>query len=149
MADILEELKLLIKTPRDETISSLQRTFQEENAKLVIKLENVESSVTKLATRLNLVEKEVLELKAKTSGNCNDIKVNTYEKDQHNDAIKGLQSDLEKLSIELDEQTDRNMRETLVIHGVGGAETSWEDTTDVLCNYLSDISKGELSFLLI
>ena len=41
MANILEELKLLIKTSRDETISSLQSTFQKENTKLITKLDKV------------------------------------------------------------------------------------------------------------
>ena len=104
--------------------------------------------MAKLATRLNLVEKEVLQLKENNSGN-NVIKANTFEIGQHNDVIKQLQKDHEKLSIELDEQTDRNMRETLVIHGVGGAEKSWEETTDVICSHLTEISNGELSFLLV
>ena len=38
------------------------------------------------------------------------------------------------------------MRETLVIHGVGGAEKSWEETTDVICSHLTEISNGELSY---
>ena len=96
-------------------------------------------------TRLNLVEK-VLQLKENNSGNNNVIKANTFEIGQHNDVIKQLQKDLEKLLIELDEQTDRNMREALVIHGVGGAEKSWEETTDVICSHLTEISNGELSY---
>ena len=144
MTNILEELKLLIKMSRDETISSLQSTFQKENTKLM-KLDKVEASMTKLATRLNLVEKEVLQLEENNSGNNNVIKANTFEIGQHNDVIKQLQKDLEKLPIELDEQTDRNMRETLVIHGVRVAEKSWEETTDVICSHLTEISNGELS----
>ena len=73
MANILEELKLLIKTSRDETISSLQSTFQKENTKLITKLDKVEVSMAKLATRLNLVEKEVLQLKENISVNNNVI----------------------------------------------------------------------------
>ena len=51
---------------------------------------------------------------------------------------------MEKLETLIDEQTDRNMRETLVISGVPGSEKNWEATKCMLAKFLEELSDWKL-----
>ena len=67
------------------------------------------------------------------------------------DNIESLQNNLKQITVEnqilslkLDEQIDRNMRETLFIHGVPGAENSWENTKNKLSAFILELSNHKL-----
>ena len=52
-----------------------------------------------------------------------------------------MQEEHAVLASQLDDQIDRNMRETLAVHGIGGNEKSWEETRAKLSDYLSELSQ--------
>ena len=46
----------------------------------------------------------------------------------------------------LDEQIDRSMRETAIIKGTSGSETTWEETRNKLADTLSTLSQQPPDF---
>ena len=56
-----------------------------------------------------------------------------------------LQESIKLLEEQLDNQIDRSMRETLILHGIKGNETSWDATKEMLSSFLEELSEGELN----
>ena len=51
-----------------------------------------------------------------------------------------------KWQIKLDGQIDRSMRETAIINGISGSETTWEETRNKLADTLSTLSQQPPDF---
>ena len=86
------------------------------------------------------INDNVEEIKA-TNGQLKDLS----EKIVHLKTLMRIQeSEMEKLDNKIDEQLDHNMRETLVISGIPGAEKDWEATKKLLARYIEELSDYKL-----
>ena len=76
--------------------------------------------------------------------NIDDILAKKNEIETLKDSVEPLQNGNVKLTKSLDEQIDRNMRETLIFGGVNGVEKSWEDTKVNLANLLTKLEEKKV-----
>ena len=59
--------------------------------------------------------------------------------------VELLEKDNEQLAKSLDEQIDRNMRETLIFSGVDGTEKTWDETKDKLARTLAKLEQKKVA----
>ena len=76
-----------------------------------------------------------------------DIKILSFDGDALNQRVVDLKKKIKNKDIELDQlqkliddQTDCNMRETLIISGIEGHDKTWEETRDLLSRKLEERS---------
>ena len=89
-------------------------------------------------------EADIKNYSAKTNTNTEDILANNNEIAGIRESVERLTNDNEKLAKSLDEQIDRNMRETLIFGGVGGTEKTWEETKVKLANTLFSLEEKRI-----
>ena len=53
--------------------------------------------------------------------------------------------ELDQLQNLIDDQTDHNMRETLIISGIEGHDKTWEETRDLLSQKLEEVSENTIN----
>ena len=68
-----------------------------------------------------------------------DIAATTHDVKVLHDKVQLMESTHHNLVLKLDDQIDRNMRETLVINGVDGNEKTWDETKTILCDLLNEL----------
>ena len=134
-----------------ETIVHVKEIIVIENDKIYQQLNKLDTTVKSLSTRLLQSEQDITNIQEKTNSNMDDILLTRNDMADLADNIESLQNNLKQITVEnqilslkLDEQIDRNMRETLVIHGVPGAENSWENTKNKLSAFISELSNHKL-----
>ena len=91
-----------------------------------------------MSNRITQSEKDVKDIINAVNDNKEAISSAQFE-------IPNLQEPIKIIEDHLDDQIDRNMRETLIIHGIKGSETSWDATKKLLCSFLEELSEGVLN----
>ena len=81
-----------------------------------------------------------------------DIKILSFDGDALNQRVVDLQNKIKNKDIELDQlqnliddQTDHNMRETLIISGIEGHDKTWDETRDLLSRKLEEVSENTIN----
>ena len=151
MATIKEIEKLIAASSK-----ALESLIVKYNTDLNLRLDTIESSVNGISTRLLVLEKKVDNNEIKINDNAEEIKASNSEIKALAEKIVLLESlirvqesEVENLVNKVDEQQDRNMRETLVISGIAGEEKDWEATKKLLCKYLEELSDYKMNKNLI
>ena len=143
----LSEIKILLKSNLDsinKRHDELEQNFTASITKINNKLENIEESIN---THINNNMTEIQSVKKMCVQNSQELTVFKEQKIATIDnALSNQQIEIEELKKQLDDQTNRNLRNTLIIKGVPQetSEISWDDTIKVLsttlnkhCNRLS------------
>ena len=132
-------------------LRELSNDLKSHRSEMKTSINNLEEKIDGIATRISVAEKKLENCEVKTNTNTEDIKANNEDilaNKETNDNLKTLLASLQKenetLANDLDDQIDRQMRETLMIDGVPGNERAWCDTKRHLAQYLSDI-KDEMN----
>ena len=110
----------------EQLITSLTHEFKEHRSKVELTLNDLLTKIEGIATRVSTNEAAVKEHEGKINTNIEDIKANKFELVELNNTVKLLQEDNERLAKSLDDQIDRNMRETLIFSGIAGDDKKWE-----------------------
>ena len=108
-------------------------------------LDELVKKIDGITTRVSANEEAIKEHNSKVHMNIDDIKTNKYEISELKDTIKKLERDNETFSKSLDEQIDRNMRETLIFSGIGGSDKAWDDTKNILADTLTKLEKKKVT----
>ena len=132
----LEKLELLITT--------LSTEFKDHRSKVELSLNDLLTKIEGVAERVSTNEAAVKEHEDKITTNIEDIKANKFELDELKNNVKLLQEDNERLAKSLDDQIDRNMRETLIFSGIAGGDTKWEETKKNLAKTLTNLEKKKV-----
>ena len=109
-----------------------------ETKKLYERIAQLDENLKIISNRLTINEKEVKEIKTVVNNNKEIISTVQFE-------LPILQESIKLLEEQLDNQIDRSMRETLILHGIKGNETSWDATKEMLSSFLEELSEGELN----
>ena len=121
------------------THQGILNSIRTETEKINTTISSLANTVEKLANRVLLVEKNNIENNDNIVTNIEDIAAANYAITDLNEKIKTMETEHSKLVLKLDDQIDRNMRETLVINGVDGNEKTWEETKTKLCSLLVEL----------
>ena len=132
----LEELK--------ELVTSLADEFKVHCSDVKSSLEGLSTKIDDVLVRVTVNEAAIKEHEAKIVVNIDDIKTNTFELGELKKTVQQLEQDNERLAKSLDDQIDRNMRETLIFSGIGGTNESWEQTKENLASTLEKLEKKKV-----
>ena len=128
-----------------DLLTNLSNDFKEHRAHMKTSLDEVTTKIDDIKTRLTANEKIISEHNIKIHVNIDDIKTNKFEISELSNTIKQLEKDNEMLANSLDEQIDRNMRETLIFSGIGGTEKTWDETKKTLAKTLESLEKKKVT----
>ena len=106
-------------------------------------LDTIDASINGSSTSLTTVEEEIKSTIEEVNTNSDGIDANKFVIDDKCE-ISNIRNSFKILEDKLDDQIDHNMQETLVIHGIKGTEKTWEETKNLLCGFLKDLSKNNL-----
>lgn len=144
---IIKDIEQLIAA----SYKSLESVIIKFNTDINLRLDTIESSLNVVSTRLLVLENQMINSDIKINDNVEEIKATNgqlkdlSEKIVHLKTLMRIQeSEMEKLDNKIDEQLDHNMRETLVISGIPGAEKDWEATKKLLARYIEELSDYKL-----
>ena len=132
----LENLERLVNTLVDE--------FKQHSTKVETSLADLTTKVEGISKRVAVIEAFIKEHEEKVNTNADDIKANKFELNELRNSIQSLQEENERLTKSLDNQIDRNMRETLIFSGIAGAEKTWEETKKNLVKTLLTLEKKKV-----
>ena len=76
--------------------------------------------------------------------NCDDIQANKHELTNLKQSLSNLTLENEKLSLLVDDQIDRGMRETLLFDGVKGRDKTWSETKELLAETLRKLEEKKI-----
>ena len=113
----------LLKTKEDAIIQHIST----ECAKINMNIKELAHCITSLEQKVESNEKNISEQSTKSSSMEN--------------TLKTLQDKIQEIEAQLEDQTNRNMRDTLVIKGLKEKqnEKHWDDTTQNLVTHLSSL----------
>ena len=150
MATIKEIEELL--GSRANYLTILENLILKNNGDIISSLELLDASVNGFSTRLSVLEGQITTAISKINSNSDAIQAISFETNSLEERIAELEKnsiskDLEIRNLEkkIDEQIDRNLRETLVINGVEGRERDWEGTRKQLSIFLEELSDYQLT----
>ena len=103
----LEELK--------ELVTTLVSEFKEHRTSIESSLECLSTKIDNVLARVAVNEVAIKEHEAKICTNIDDIKANNFVLSDLKNSVKQLEQDNERLAKSLDDQIDRNMRESLYL----------------------------------
>lgn len=130
--------------------SDITEQFANLSERLFQKLDIFEEKLTEFNETL-LETKKLVSVTAETankalelaSSNKTDINKLEASNSQHEDTLLNLNKRINDLEMQLEDQTNRNMRSTLILKNVPGKETSWGDTSATVANLLHSFDKAE------
>ena len=134
----IQEIEILMKNLETKITENISHTIKTETKKLYERIAQLDENLKIISNRLTINEKEVKEIKTVVNNNKEIISTVQFE-------LPILQESIKLLEEQLDNQIDRSMRETLILHGIKGNETSWDATKEMLSSFLEELSEGELN----
>ena len=143
----IAEIKKAIADEGKITMSCVQKSINECNEVINSRLDAIENNIAGISTRLTGIEVQLKDTVNKSQTNTDDIATVNFDlaalkgrMEELNEAAQIKNHEIETLARTLDEQIDRNMRETLIIHGIEGTERTWQETRIKLSKYISELS---------
>ena len=119
----------LTKLMADNTRSineQIASTAKQTKTEVLAEIGSVRAAVEGLSTRVKTLEDNLTNITTRSDTNRTDIKDATAKIEENQENIDNLFQQIDDLRYALDEQQDRNMRDTLIIKGVdrGQIQTS-------------------------
>ena len=124
----------------------LENLIKKNYVDLNSRFDSIETSINGILSRLLTLEGQSTVLTNEVKRNtddisnfgflCKDLELRIIELER---ISKIKKCDIKKLEQDLDDQIDRNLRETVVIHGIEGQEKEWEATKILLSTYLEEL----------
>ena len=139
---------ILNMTKMDELkdmLTCLTNEFKAHRAEMQASIKNFEDKLVGLTSRVSANEKDLQNYIEKTDTITVDVLANKNTIADLSDSIGMLKAENEKLAKGLDEQIDRNMRETVIVGGVTGSEKSWEETKAKLAETLYSLETKKVN----
>ena len=120
---------------------------REENiiSHITTECEKINQNITALSHRITTLEENVIINKDRISALENEVKINNntiyIETTERGNDIKRLNALVKELEDQVEDQTNRNMRSTLIIKGIkeDKNEKNWDDATNALVRNLTSI----------
>ena len=125
-------------------LGHLTTEVKEHRNDMKTSIKNIEEKISNISLRVSANEKDLKNFAGKTETNIEDILANKNEIETLKDSVEALRNDNAKLTKSLDDQIDRNMRETLIFGGVNGVEKSWEETKTNLAKLLTKLEEKKV-----
>ena len=138
MMATIQEIEAIINKLETKLTEEISKTIKAETDKLHQRITQLDDKLKLMSNRITQNEKDVKDIINAVNDNQEAISSAQFE-------IRNLQESVKILEDQLDDQIDRNMRETLIIHGIKGTETLWDATKKLLCSFLEELSEGELN----
>ena len=135
----------------DSTSTTTTREYKDLKDLVLKKFAELNDNIKKnqefMLQELKKVDDKATEAIALAKSNEERTKNVEFEMDKMKKTIEMLQSKVNVLEDDLDDQTNRNMRSTLVVRGIAqdSDNESWEKTTDILSSKINEITEGQIS----
>ena len=115
------------------TIENVRKLLDEKFEKIDEKLSAQDIKLNDLKTLSEGIDTKFIELRKSVNEVSDTVKVHSTKLDEHEERLLQLEN-------ELDDQINRNMRNSLIFKGIPEvADESWEQTKNSICNFSSKI----------
>ena len=126
-------------------LNELTTEFRTQFIEVKNSIKSLGTQIEGISVRVTANENAIKEHSEKIHTNIDDIKTNKHELDNLVNKVNKLEEDNVRLAKSLDEQIDRNMRETLIFTGISGSEKSWDETKNKLAQTLAKLEKKKVA----